>query len=68
MAKSELEGRKVKLGGFGDKLFTLRYAGWDDEWLVIDEAAEPRLQEMGRFSGQEIRASGLLQPANAEVK
>lgn len=32
--KKDLEGKKVRLHDFPGQIFTLTYAGWEDQWIV----------------------------------
>ena len=55
--RTDLEGRKTRMGGFGGQAFSLHYAGWEDWWIVRNDDSG---HDMGRFSGTEIMDSGLL--------
>ncbi len=57
--KTELTGRKTRMGDFGKQEFSLHYAGWNDEWIVRNDETG---HDMGRFTGTEIMNSGLLLP------
>ncbi len=45
-----LEGHGTRIGGFGDEVFYLTYAGWDDQWLVKKITGE----EMLRCGAEEL--------------
>jgi hypothetical protein len=57
--KTDLTGRKTKMGGFGKQEVSLHYAGWEDWWIVRNDDTG---HDMGRFTGTEIVDSGLLIP------
>lgn len=39
-----LEGHGTRISGFGDEVFYLAYAGWDDQWLVQKITGEDMLR------------------------
>lgn len=58
--KKDLEGRQVRLVDFPGEVFYLRYAGWEDQWIV----RRPDGTDMMRASGDEALPY-LTQPYDA---
>ncbi len=40
----KLEGHEIRIGGFGDEVFNLTYAGWADQWIVKDSKGSDMLR------------------------
>ncbi len=48
--KKDLEGKKLRLPDFPGQVFTLTYAGWEDQWIVKNT----EWVDMLRCSGDEV--------------
>ena len=45
--KVSLDGKKVRLVDFPGQTFTLHYAGWDDQWIVLNDKGVSMLRCSG---------------------
>ena len=61
--RSDYEGRRVRLPDFPGDVFNLRYAGWDDQWVVVNHNNLDMLRaagaELERYLLEDDRPSDL---------